>query len=168
MHHLKNVCTVGNTLDAQGLGRILEMFESTSQSAFKFTQDAQDLAKWVSPAGVIYQTGSKEGHRFIHALKHFSPTAGAAGRPHGIFNFARQDIYSFVDDIVANWNTLEKIQISNGVWHIKLDRVIGNADNIAGTNLLDTVNGPQLTEWVRYVHGGADPKNFTTVYPVNP
>jgi hypothetical protein len=56
--------------------RILEMFESTSQSAFKFIQDAQDPAKWLSPAQALYLSGSEQGHRFLHLLSHFTDRPG--------------------------------------------------------------------------------------------
>jgi hypothetical protein len=108
MHHLKNVCTVGNTLDAQGLGRILEMFESTSQSAFKFTQDAQDLSKWTSPEGIVYLAGQKggyEGFRVSHVLAHtvpnYVPLNGVPKALHSVFNISRHQLFAVIDQAWA-------------------------------------------------------------------
>lgn len=99
MHHLKNVCTAGGTLDAQGLGRILEMFESASQAAFKFVPDAQDLAKWTSPGGIVYLAKSKEGHRIMHILTHTVP--GYKTSTHSVFSAAREQVFKLIDDAWA-------------------------------------------------------------------
>ena len=100
MHHLKSVCTASGILDAPGLGKILEMFDSTSQSLFKFIPDAQDLSKWISPAGVIYGAGGREGHRIMHILTHTVP--GWLGKPtHSVWNVARQEVFSLIDEAWA-------------------------------------------------------------------
>lgn len=99
VHHLYNVCTVGGVLDKQGMARILEMFESTSQSAYKFIPDAQDVTKWTSPGGVVYLAKSQEGHRIMHVLTHTVP--GYKPGTHSVFSAAREQVFKVIDDAWA-------------------------------------------------------------------
>jgi hypothetical protein len=181
LHHLYNVCTVGGTVDAQSMGKILELFDDLATTGYRFTRDVTNAAKWTSPspASVIYLAGSKEGHRLIHLLSHFivNPIRTSQGFPHGLFTaIQRADIYKLVDDIILNWNTLIKTQTSPGVWNIRIGGtggirpgVIGKADNVPGTKTLDTLNGLTDTEWVTFIHrSGGDIREVLTLYPVHP
>jgi hypothetical protein len=174
MHHLYNVCavgTLGGPVNGQDLVKILEMFDDLATSGYCFTQDATDLAKWTSPVvGVVYKSGSSEGHRLIHLITHFTlnPPSTAQNKAHGLFTgLSRPDIYQFVDGLVTNWSNLTKVQVRPGVWHIHIGPSIGRADNLVGSGAMDLVQGYRTTEWVEFIHKGPDPRGVVTVYPVN-
>jgi hypothetical protein len=129
VHHLYNVCTVGGVLDKQGMARILEMFESTSQSAYKFIPDAQDVTKWTSPGGVIYGVGSEEGHRIMHILTHTVPN-WANKTNHTVWNVARHEVFSLLDEAWAKKGTWVQALTKNGqpdplAWICEMGRQVG-------------------------------------------
>jgi hypothetical protein len=157
MHHLKNVCTVGGILDASGLGRILEMFESTSQSTFKFVADAANPTKWTSPGGVIYGAGGLEGHRIMHILTHTVP--GWLGKTkHTLWNVSRRDVFPLIDEA---WS-------KKAIWVQALDKY-GNPDLIAWVcemgRQVGTVDNTFTKIRVVLMRVGSD--EIRSAYPVN-
>lgn len=102
MAHFYNVCTVGGTLDAQGMAKILEMFDDLAAAGSKFTPDPADLTKWTSPGGWIYTQRSWEGHRISHILAHTVPNYIAIGKGpkslHSVFSGLRKDVFASIDE----------------------------------------------------------------------
>ena len=93
------------------------MFDSTSQSIFKFTPDALDLAKWTSPGGLIYEAGSREGHRIMHILAHTVPSYKVGN--HSVFSAPRDQIFSLIDQAWALKGAA--IPGANGRWVYHVD-----------------------------------------------
>jgi hypothetical protein len=127
MHHLNHVCMSNGTFDAQSLAKILEMFDSTSTSAYKFVPDPVDLSKWTSPGGIIYLAKSKEGHRIMHLLTHTVP--GYKAGTHSIFSVAREHVYKLVDDAWAKPHLTaykaDGITVDTSAFVVNMGNVVG-------------------------------------------
>ncbi|WP_414660798.1 putative Ig domain-containing protein [Horticoccus sp. 23ND18S-11] len=158
MHHLYNVCTKGGSLDKQALARVLEMFDAATSSGFRFTPDAHDLTKWISPAGWVYELGGWEGHRLLHNLAHgvsnYVPFGKIQKPRHSVFAGLQHEIYGLIDEA---WNRprihgLLKDGMASDelVWICEMGRVIGT-------------NGETK---VRIVVETAGSRIITTAYPV--
>ena len=87
---------VGGALDAQGMAKILEMFDDVATAGYKFTPDPTDPVKWTSMGGIVYERGGAEGHRICHVLAH--TVTGFKAPPHSVFNVARHSLFELLDE----------------------------------------------------------------------
>lgn len=100
-------------LEKASMARFLEMFDETGSAAYKFTMDATDPKKWISPKGLVYTGGDNlYGHRLIHVLQHAAnkPTRVIpGGLPHGVFDAGYSGAFRAIDDawvkVLANNTT---------------------------------------------------------------
>ena len=76
-------------LDKKGFSKVMEQLESTG------TWISQ--GEWRSPKGIIYATGTDEGHRISHLFSHTIPNY--KGKPlHSVFDGKREEILPLIDE----------------------------------------------------------------------
>jgi hypothetical protein len=130
--HFLNVCrnTPTSPVDGASLNALLELFDET-KTGFKLTRDATNMTRWTSPAGLVYEQGSREGHRLSHILAHTVDGYIEPGRllpkaSHSLFNGTRQAVYELIDDA---WNLKQgagTLQTNgNRFWIVELNRQTG-------------------------------------------
>ena len=76
---------------------------------------------WISPAGLNYGQGSKEGNRVKHVLEHASPNSSKPN--HTVFNVPRNQILSLVDQAWAKRGN--PLPSDPGVYIIPMGKVVG-------------------------------------------
>jgi hypothetical protein len=102
--HLLNVCrnTPTSPVDGASLNAVLELFDD-AKLGFKLTRDPANITRWTSPAGIVYEQGSNEGHRISHLLAHtvdgyIEPGKLLAKPNHSLFNVTRSQLFELLDE----------------------------------------------------------------------
>ena len=115
------------SLDAKGFNKVMEQLDSTGMWISQ--------GVWKSDAGLIFKTGTQEGHRISHLFTHTIPDYKGAGVLHSVFSVERKDLLPLIDEAYQvprnRWvQAFEQdgvTPIPNG-YKIPLDKVVGTSN----------------------------------------
>ena len=120
--------------------------------------------RYVSPAGLIYGPGGREGHRLQHIFRHLDDDLS---RPiHGVFLGDQDDVLRCIDQalkkVVSNSRDVrQRHQNGRTAWTVRMDETIGYVGGRSG----QARNHPDC-RFLRIVVE-EDGRTVVTAYPVN-
>lgn len=73
----------------------MKQLSNGGHNGFRLSLEAGGHTKWRSPAGILYTSGSIEGHRLSHILTHSVPNYKSGS--HSVFDLARGELLPLLD-----------------------------------------------------------------------